>query len=372
MIKYPEYDRSILSVAASVLTHFGVTDCPHKTLPEFDELLKKDYKNIVVMLFDGLGVSAIEEHLNENDFLRRNFVCPISSVYPSTTVAATTSITSGLSPIESAWLGWDLYFKEIEKTVAVFRNTEQETKEAAADYNVAGRFIPVKSIFKRIEEVNSKGSAYCVSPFSSFHSKSVKNICKTVKRLSGKRKKKYIYTYWHQPDKAMHDFGVKSSEAHEQILEINREVEKLCKKLRNTLVIVTADHGLIDGENLYLEDYPLLSSMLERLSSVEPRALSLFIKDGKKEEFKNEFYRIFGDSFILLTKEEAFSEELFGKGVMHSKTNDFIGDFFAVATGNKSLFNKREERVFKGNHAGLTPEEMTVPFIAVEKPKRKS
>ena len=45
MIKYPDYDRSILSIAASVLKYFGVTDCEHKTLPEFDELLNKKYKN---------------------------------------------------------------------------------------------------------------------------------------------------------------------------------------------------------------------------------------------------------------------------------------------------------------------------------------
>lgn len=366
MIKYPEYDRSILSLASSVLQHFGVTDCPHKTLPEFDKLLKKDYKNVVIMLFDGLGVSAIEEHLSEDDFLRRHLVCPISSVYPSTTVAATTSIISGLTPAESAWLGWDLYFSEIDKTVAVFRNTRQDTKEKAAAFNVAERYIPYKSIFSRIEELNGKGSAYIVSPFSSFHSKSVKHICRTVKRLSRKRKKKYIYTYWHQPDTAMHDFGVESREAHEQIKEINRLAEKLCKRLKNTLVIVTADHGLVDGENYYLEDYPVLSSMLVRPPSVEPRALSLFIKEGKKDEFREEFTKIFGDSFRLMTKEEVFSEKIFGEGIMHHKTSDFIGDFLAVALDKKSLFNKREERVFTGHHAGLTEDEMTVPFIAIE------
>ena len=370
MIKYPEYDRSILSVASSVLKHLGVSDCPHKTLPELDILLEKDYKNIVVMLFDGLGVSAINEHLGEDDFLRRHLVCPISSVYPSTTVAATTSIISGLSPLESAWLGWDLYFGEIDETVAVFRNTKQDTNEKAADFNVSERFIPYKNILTRIEEVNGKGSAYFVSPFSKFHSKSVKHICKTVKRLSKKRKKKYVYTYWYQPDKAMHDFGVWSNEAREQILEINREVERLCKKLKNTLVVITADHGLIDGENFYLEDYENLSSMLVRAPSVEPRALSFFVKEGKKEEFRKEFCRIFGDSFILFTKEEAFSAGLFGEGIMHHKASDFIGDFFAAATGNKSLFIKREERVFKGVHAGLTAEEMTVPFIAVNKKNR--
>ena len=367
MITYPNYDRSILSIASSVLNHFGVKDCQHKTLPEFDKLLESGYKNIIVMLFDGLGVSAINEHLTEYDFLRKHFVCPISSVYPSTTVAATTAIESGYSPTETAWLGWDLYFEEIGENVAVFRNALQRNGEPAAEFNVAQKYIPYKRIFDRIEEINGKGSATYVSPFSKHHIKSVRDICRTVRRLSRKRKNKYIYTYWYQPDKAMHAYGVKSEKVHEQIVMINREVEKLCKKLKNSLIIVTADHGHIDGVNEYLEDYPKLSSMLKVPPSVEPRALSFFVKDGMQEEFKNEFNKHFGDDFRLMTKEEVFNENILGFGEIHPKTKDFIGDFFAVATGEKSIFIEREEFEFVGAHAGLTEEEMTVPFIAIEK-----
>ncbi len=370
MITYPNYDRSILSIASSVLNHFGVKDCQHKTLPEFDELLNKNYKNIIVMLFDGLGVSAINEHLNENDFLRKYFVCPISSVFPSTTVAATTSIESGYSPAETGWLGWDLYFDEIGENVAVFRNALQKNGEPAADYNVAWKYIPYKRIFERIEEVNGKGSAVYVSPFSKHHIKSVPHICRTVKRLSKKRKKKYIYAYWYRPDKAMHDYGVTSEQAHEQILLINKKVEQLCKQLKNSLVIITADHGLCDGVNEYLEDYPELSAMLKVPPSIEPRALSFFVKDGMKNDFTNEFNKLFGNDFRLMTKEEVFKENLLGFGKTHPRTYDFVGDFLAVATGEKSLFIEREERNFIGVHAGLAKDEMTVPFIAIETKKR--
>ncbi len=371
MITYPNYDRSVLSIASSVLNHFGVKDCQHKTLPEFDKLLKKDYKNIIVMLFDGLGVSAINEHLNENDFLRKHFVCPISSVFPSTTVAATTSIESGYSPAETAWLGWDLYFDEIGENVAVFRNALQKNGKPAANYNVAWKYIPYKRIFERIEEINGKGSAIYVSPFSKHHIKSVPHICKTVKRLSRKRKKKYIYTYWHQPDTAMHGHGVTSKEAHEQILHINREVEKLCSKLEDSLIIVTADHGLCDSVNLFLEDYPEIYSMLKIPPSIEPsRALSLFVKEGMQKEFETEFNKLFSNDFRLMTKEEVFAENILGHGKPHSRTYDFVGDFLAVATGKKSLFIEREEHTFVGVHAGLTEEEMTVPFIAIETKKR--
>ena len=371
MITYPNYDRSILSIASSVLNHFGIKDCQHKTLPEFDELLSKDYKNIIVMLFDGLGTSTLKYHLEENDFLRKHHVTDISSVFPSTTVAATTSIMSGYSPAECGWLGWDLYFEEIGENVAVFRNTLQRNGEPAAKFNVAHKYIPVKSIMKRIEEVNGRRSAYCVSFFSKYHSKSVEDICKTVYKLSKKRKRKYIYAYWHQPDGAMHGHGVTSKEAHEQILHINREVEKLCSKLENSLIIITADHGLCDGVNLFLEDYPEINSMLKFPPSIEPsRALSLFVKDGMKDNFKNEFNKLFGDDFRLMTKEEVFAENLLGFGKPHPRTYDFVGDYLAVATGNKSLFTEREEHEFIGVHAGLTEDEMTVPFIAIETKKR--
>ena len=73
-----------------------------------------------------------------------------------------------------------------------------------------------------------------------------------------------------------------------------------------------------------------------------------------------------GDDFILLTKEEVFDKNIFGFGTPHPRTNDFVGDFLAIATGEKSLFIKREEINFIGVHAGLTEDEMIVPFIAIE------
>lgn len=363
MIKYPDYDRSILSVASSVLKYFGVNDCEHKTLPEFDELLSKNYKNVIVMLFDGMGTSVLKEHLNENDFLRQHHLADISSVYPSTTVAAVTAIESGYSPLETGWLGWDLYFDEIGENVTTFKNTLQRNGKPAAKYNVPQKYIPYKRIFQRIEEVKGKKTAYYVSAFSKYRSKSVPHICRTVYRLSKKRNQKYIYTYWHQPDNTMHIYGVDSSEAKKEIELISREVQKLCKKLKNSIVIVTADHGQLNCVNKYFDDYPVLTEMLKIPPSIEPRAVSFFIKDGKAEDFKTEFNKTFGDSFRLMTKEEVFSENLFGYGKAHPKTKDFIGDFLAVATSNVIL-NSGFEAI--GGHAGLTEEEMTVPFIAIE------
>lgn len=366
MIKYPDYDRSILSIASSVLKHFNVIDCEHKSLPEFDNLLKKNYNNVIVMLFDGMGTSILKKHLNENDFLRSHHLTDVSSVYPSTTVAATTSIQSGYSPLETAWLAWYLYFDEIGENVSVFKNTLQSNAEPAAEYNVAQKYIPYKSIFQRIEEVNGKNTAYYVSSFSRYNVENVSDICNIVRKLTKKKEKKYIYTYWHQPDGFMHDYGVDCTQAKNEIVIINKELEKMCNELKDSLVIVTADHGQINCSTKYLEDYPMLEDLLERPPSMETRAVNFFVKNEKAENFKKVFMEELGNDFKLLSKEEVLTENLFGYGKPHNKTKDFLGDFLAVAISNVMLELKHADVEDLGAHAGLTDDEMTVPFIVFE------
>lgn len=54
----------------------------------------------------------------------------------------------------------------------------------------------------------------------------------------------------------MHKNGVESPAAKEILSVVNRHTEQLADKLENTLLIITADHGMTDVESLYLDDYP--------------------------------------------------------------------------------------------------------------------
>ena len=112
-----------MNLSNSILSKFGAPTVG-KTLPLVDNLLKKDYKNVVILLLDGLGTCIMEGNLKEDGFLRTHFIESISTVFPPTTVAATTSVMSGLQPIEHAWLGWDCYYPQVDKNITVFLNTE--------------------------------------------------------------------------------------------------------------------------------------------------------------------------------------------------------------------------------------------------------
>ncbi|MBQ7636431.1 MAG: hypothetical protein IJS80_03890 [Lachnospiraceae bacterium] len=64
------------------------------------KLIWPDYKNIVVILLDGMGESIVKEHLEEDGPFRSHLAGIYNSVFLSTTVAATTSVLSGLQPCE--------------------------------------------------------------------------------------------------------------------------------------------------------------------------------------------------------------------------------------------------------------------------------
>jgi len=363
-IKYPDYNNGIVNLACSILKYYGA-GYKHPTLPIFDDLLAKNYKNVVVMLFDGLGVDALEHHLPEDSFLRNHYMTGISSVFPPTTTAATTSIESGLTPLEHGWLGWSLYFSEIDKIVNAFINTVKDSEEKAADYHVAGKILPYKSIYDIINE-RGNAKAYSVSPFGTNQVTTYVELFEEVKRLCNQEDNKYIYAYWYQPDAMMHDSGCYSNAVASWIEDINKKVEEMCKELSDTLVIVTADHGHINLKYKIVSNYPNLLKMLERPTAIESRATCFYVKENYKDRFVEEFYKTFGDDFLLLTKHEIIEQKLFGEGKQHSKFDELIGDFIAIAIADTGIAYSDESMQFASNHAGMTEYEMIVPFIVVE------
>lgn len=364
IIKYPDYNNSIVNIACSVLKHYGA-EPKHPTLPLFDDLLEKNYKNVVIMVFDGLGMDTLEHHLKKDSFLRSHSRTGISSVFPPTTTAATTSLESGLTPIEHGWLGWCLYFREIDEIVNIFKNTLKDSSEIAADYHVADKIISYKNIFDKINEAGN-ARAYCVSPFGTNRVSSLDEMFEEAKRLCNQDGRKYIYTYSEEPDALMHMNGCYSSAVSSLIENIDKTVEAFCNELTDTLVIITADHGHINMNYKVVSDYPELFEMLERPTTIESRATCFYVKQEYRDQFADEFYKIFGDDFLLFTRKEVLEHKLFGEGIQHPKFEEFIGDFLAIAIADKGIAYSHASKQFVSNHAGMTECEMMVPFISVE------
>lgn len=368
MIKYPDYDNSILSVTSSILKYYGY-DNGHKSLEVLDKKLQNKYKNIVLMIFDGMGDVSIKQHLKDTDFLMKYYVGAISSVCPSTTGCAIPTIESGKAPIEHSWLGWNMYFKEYDSNITVFRNTYEDSNEVIKGCNVAQKYIGYKNIFEIIEEITKKQvTAHDISKYSDTDEfvYSCEEMLRRVKVIAQNDVQDFIYTYLEEPDSVMHALGVNHEYVKENIRYINSLVCELSQVLDNSLIIITADHGLLDTKTLYLEDYPKLQNMLIRKISIESRAVNFYVKENYIEEFKEEFNKLFGNDFILMSKAEIYEKELFGKGTKNAKIDDFVGDYMAFAITDKAIEWERNGLDIQARHAGLTSEEMEVPLFIID------
>lgn len=367
---YPDYTNSNMNIACSILNYFGC-DPHHETLDVLDRLFaERKPRNVVFMLFDAMGISIINRHLSDSSFIKKHLVHTLTSTFPPTTVAATTSINSGLQPIETGWLGWITYFKEIDKNVITFFNSIQNTHDSAYPEHLAYSCIPYKPLSVQIREKNPDVQTLAVSPFTpnpldrTIISKSVEFSCNTILETTRQDGRHFVYSYWPDPDSSMHEQGVDGDGIRPILEDIDRNLEKLSSQIGvDTVVIVTADHSQLNSKWVYLCDYPELQEMLVRPHSIEFRAASLTVREGMQKQFEKRFNEVLGEHFILMSHKEFLESGLLGTGTPHPRTDGFVADFVAISKDEYCLGDFHEDGDLIGMHAGLTEEEMLVPLI---------
>ena len=371
-VMFPDYNRCILNLAASILHHLDL-ECPHAGLPEADAFLSRPRKNRVMMILDGLGSACLQHMLPEDGFLRQHQAADISSVYPCTTAAATTTLLSGLSPLEHGWLGWNAWFCEFGRIVDLFLDRDSYSGAIIAP-SPAKLLLPYADISQRLSQ-ERPGFLRChkvMPPFDPNGVDSLARMAARIREICALDGPQLILAYWHEPDTLMHNEGPGSDAVRQDLRQSDQILADLYRSLEDVQILITADHGQIAVEReIYLDDYPLLNECLILPPSLESRAASLFVKPEKMDYFAAAFRDLFGDCFLLLPRSEVFERGLFGPGKPHRKVDDFVGSYLACATGQailryRSLFN-RPRNIFKGHHAGLCADEMTVPLILAEK-----
>ena len=378
------------------MKHYGLTPY-HSTLAELDTILAKNYRNVVFIFLDGVGVYNIEKCLSPESFLRTHIKKQITSVYPPTTAAATTAFYSGLEPCETGWLGWTQYFSEVDKNVTVYFNSDEQGLPAAK-YDLMQKYCPYTPIVQLINkhsedlcEQFEEGKitdprllkivqAQSLEHFGDTKEFDLQKIINTIENVCAAPGQHYLECYYNQPDILMHKLGVESKTVKTQLQEINNTIENLyntiiAKKPGDTVLLICADHGHIDVDSVVLSDYSKITACLKKAPSIDSRTLGFFVKEGLGERFCTLFKKEFGNDYLLLSRQEVINKHIFGAGGNEEELKkqfpdkkdytDFIGDYVAFATGKRTIFNKRN-KIKRGMHAGLTSEEIMVPLIVVE------
>lgn len=363
---YPDFNHSNLNISATLAEFLGAPN-KHAVLPELKKELSKNYKNVIFICFDGMGKYPIEKNLPEDNFLRRNIKDILTSTFPSTTTNATNSLLQNKLPREHGWFGWSLNFEKINKNVNIFLNNDSWTGEkldiqdspiADVDYyfDNANSDYEINTVFQSFVKVKNEFNNYVFS--------SVYEMADHIKEICDKQGKQFAYVYYNDPDGTMHDYGVSSQQAKYVFEDISDVVEGLYNETKDTLFIITADHGQIDvTESIALYEDKEILDMLEIYPYLEARAVAFKVKKDKKEEFEKTFTKKYGEDFVLFKTEDLVTRGVFGE---FGDREYLLGDYIAIGTyTHKTMLLTPTNMKFRGHHTSLT-EEMLVPLIILK------
>lgn len=366
-IMYPNYTNSILNVSHTILDFYNAK-ARYPVIKELKEQLSSSTKHICLVLLDGMGVNIIERHLESNSFLRKNMLKKITSIFPPTTVAATNTVLTTSPPYESGYLGWVQYFEEIDTNLTVFNNEDFYDSTKIFDINYREKYLKQDLIYDYIKKASPHVKTYELFPeFRVNGYKSFKLQMEKLLEITKRDEENFTYVYWNQPDGLEHEVGIENYLVKNMLNDLEKQLVRFSKEINeDTVLIVIADHGLVNVEPIELHKHKELMDMMIRKPSMEPRATNFFVKKNKHKSFEKLFNKHYSNYFKLLSKNELLNSNLLGTGIKHPLLDSFLGDYLAISISNK-YFELKEGYIYKGHHAGLTSGEMEVPLIVYKK-----
>ena len=379
----PDYaGGSILNLAASLAGHFGVR-VPHAALRQ--ALPLEGIENVVLLIVDGLGQWQLDQHVMNGDApnlqrLMRGDAQVITSVFPSTTMAAITCIHMATPPASSGWLGYTMWLEESQTLTEMIGQVDMNSKKPIADKDF---LAAVPSIYSQYAAAGV--NVYAVQPqmyrgswlndwywrgaaqLGYVTANTLASATMPALEVEGK---KLVVLYWADYDSVCHQHGPSSAAASDEIAAVDSAIGRLLARLPKdgkTALIVTADHGQIDlqpDQAVYLERDAWLVDRL-RGPPAGDRLCRTFRVTRELQAVRDHLSR-YGD---VLTGSEAWDAGLFGGAPASDTFRSRVGDLIVLPhTGSQlcwTFSGKQPSRAHRGSHGGLSHSQMRVPLLTV-------
>lgn len=407
----PCYDGlSIANVPATVAVMLGITPRRGDALPSplggasplIEELwsdLAPGLRRVVLVILDAVGYLAFraalaeDENLAFNRLIEAGRLVPLTSVFPSTTTAALSSLWTGRTPAEHGLLGYELYLREYGTVANMihFSPVHDTARRVLLGWGLdPERFLPVPGLAEILAQhgVTTRvliHNVFVDSPLSRINFRGASEIQGFVTSadmwvslrhmLTGHRDERLLVAaYWGSVDGIAHLRGPASEAWAAEIRNLAYSLEREFLHAlppddrQGTLLLITADHGQVYAppqQASLLSHHPRLRDALLLPPTGESRAAYLYPRHGRAGEVRRYFEKGLGQRFVVLESAAALEAGLFGNGPPASNTTDRIGDLIALARGNNFWHWSEKEIKICGRHGGLVAEEMLVPFLAV-------
>ncbi|MBT6501967.1 MAG: alkaline phosphatase family protein [Deltaproteobacteria bacterium] len=401
----PDYQANCFSRIPKTIQYL-LTGDGALSLPEnLFEKVGTRFDQVIFFLVDAFGWQFFERYRDKypffQHFLDSGQVARLDSQFPSTTAAHVTTIHTGLPVGQSNVFDWQYYEPKLDAIFAplLYSTAGTRSRETLKSVKISpAEIIPSQTLYQDLKSAGVQSyifqhRAFTPSTFSNVvfngaavHpyktlSEALVNMGETVSNCSSPA---YTFFYFSPLDDICHQYGPDSPQFEAEVdaffttLE-NQFFNQLAGNLKNTLFIMTADHGqtAVDpATTIYLNQDPDLIGFQKFIRSnregrfIIPggscRNMIIYLKEGVQEEAHAFLSKRLQGKAEVYSVRALIDEGLFGDRPVTPGFIERAGDLMILPFKNESVWwyeKGRFEQRFYGHHGGLTPEEVQIPFL---------
>jgi hypothetical protein len=318
---------------------------------------------VVLVVLDGLGWRAIEAHRTALAVIGGLEGGPITTVAPSTTAAALTTITTASSPARHGIVGYRMRVGGQILDVLRWRVPEGRPPPAETIASVGafcGAPVPVvtRGEFVRtgFTEIHMRGARFVGW-------RTTATLVEHVRRLvaGGER---FVYAYYDGVDKVAHEYGLQDGFYPAELAAADHLVGDLLAALPERAVLVlTSDHG-----QLHFDHWVGLEPLAPLVTAYagDGRFRYLYARRGAEGELAKAAEELLGDSAWVFPRQQLVEEGWLGPEPPAGDVLSRLGDVTLAAQGPVAFTDPTWplETRLRAGHGSLTDDEMLVPLLA--------
>ncbi|HWD50971.1 MAG TPA: alkaline phosphatase family protein [Acidimicrobiales bacterium] len=373
---FPDYQGACLStLVPALLSGSAGGNGNDARSPAWLPAPAREARQIVLLIVDGLGWQQLTSRPGLAPTLTgaAGIERSITSVTPTTTACALTSIATGRPPSDHGLLGYRLaagdgeIMNALRWTVGIGRPRDARQELPAPTYQPyppfpgAARPVPVVS---RSEFGGTGFTAAHLGASTLAGYKVTSSLVVEVRRLLSAGEP-FVYAYYDGIDKVAHEHGL--GPYYDAELET---VDRLVGDIASTLppgaaLVVSADHGQIDiGTNVELLGREVMGAT--RFLSGEGRFRWLHARPGAAGDLLATVDERYRDTTWVMTRDQLVDEGWFG-GPLRDGVADRLGDVALIPHAPVAFLDPADagESNLAARHGSLTADEMLVPLVAI-------
>jgi hypothetical protein len=321
---------------------------------------------VVLLVLDGLGWDLSTSAAAPSEFAAMDGIA-ITTVVPSTTPAALTSITTGLTPAEHGVTGYRMRVDD-DGVLNVIRWNRANARRAPDPTAVQraepfrGRPVPVVT---KHEFRNSGFTAVHLRGAEFYGWQTTSVLVEHVRALIA-RGEPLVYAYYPGVDEVGHAHGLGGAWMPAELAAAGRLVGAVVDAVPDDVaVVVTADHGQVQvGPDGWI-GLGAIDSLVDVYAG-DGRFRHLHARSGAGRELFDEACAQFGEHAWVFTRDSLLDEGWMGPHA-GGPTRRRVGDVVLAAKEGSGFVDPTwpREANLMAAHGSLTPNEIQVPLLAI-------